>query len=178
MEGSDELVAVVAARHGYGEYLAASEAAGTGVYVCRAGRALRPAATRLGFYQAGAIRQELPRIIGACDVTLDAGEAAALAAGDELDRRAGAVIPSLLAGGRPEGERVRLVLLLAAGDADTLRLGAPVPHDRDGRGFTRDLRYVALAALLAGPASTADLVAPPPRGPHTPAGGCTVPPVR
>lgn len=155
---TDEVV-VVAARFAYPEYLK------RGVYVCQAERAFRGGLTHMGFYANSAIQPHVARIRYREDlVTFTREEAAARAAGSDVDRLVGEVVQALLDDGpREEGKQYQVFLLSGPEDPDTVRLAQPITNDtvaESGRpwAWTMGQRYVSLAGLTRpGVTVTSDL---------------------
>jgi hypothetical protein len=155
-----ENTVVVAARTAYPEYLK------TAAYACQPGRAFREGITRMGFYNKGWIRPEIPLIRHRRDnVTLSEEYAATLhESGDPLDAELADLIPVMLeVSKRVEGQQYQVFLLSKPNDTkQTLKLRQPIENTTtDYKGntwaWTMSQRYVQSAALQKDPATTAEL---------------------
>ena len=113
-------------------------------------------ATRLGFYSGRQIQGLVPRIQHVVpSVPLTSETAATLAlSGDPTERRVGGALAAALHDGTAAAERVEVVLLSGAEEADTVTI-EPVPHDGDAA-WTLFQRFADLDRLRRA-GSTVDL---------------------
>jgi hypothetical protein len=125
----------------------------TNALVCPENRPF--AASWLAFYSGRQIQGLVPRVLRiVASVELSPASAARLAlSGDPEDRRIGIALATALHAGT-RVDRVEVVLLSGAGDADTVAI-EPVPHEGDSA-WTVFQRYADLGALRRA-ATTADL---------------------
>ena len=123
--GSPEDVVVVAAGTAYGLYHRHS------LYICQAGRSFRRHISRIGFYRAKAIQQEIPAILYRRDGLDISRESSQQLAGSDspVEREAGqALVAAIDSGDVGVGWPGQVFLLSAPDDERTLMLPGPVAH--------------------------------------------------
>ncbi len=146
--GSDDVV-VVAARTAYQVYLDAS------AYGCQVGRAVKDGVTHIAFYQGGAIRPEVAKILGFRDnVAYVPGlwdEGSEL---DEEDPVVSAAVRRLMSSGHrpPEHGPNKVFALSAPDDPLTVQLPSAIANGEQSRNgaptaYTMGQRYTRLALL-------------------------------
>jgi hypothetical protein len=151
-------VVIVAARLAYDEYQKFS------AYLCQPGRTFRQGVTHMGFYYAGSIQRELPRIRARRDdVPITPEALAQLQSGGYADRAVARVVELLLADQSARAGDVEQILVLSSPTKpETVVLEAPILNVQHGRGgqptaWTMGQRYTTLVALQRNPATTNEL---------------------
>ncbi len=129
-------VVIVAARNAWPEYNKYS------AYICQLNRGFRPV-SRIGFYSRGAINPLVPKILDIQDgVLLQKGA---------YKGKWGKLVDQLVEDFPGfEGQNRKIFILSEPDSEETLKLPAPVLHDKPGIGqaFTMGQRYVSTTALL------------------------------
>jgi hypothetical protein len=133
-------------------------------YLCQARRTFRSETSRLGFYADREIKPEFPKILRVWEAVILCDETVAQlrASSESDDAKLADIVDDVLAhgtGGRKPGFHMKVMLLSARGDKNTLTLDHPIRHGGRGRGmaWVRRQRYISELALRRQPKTTDEL---------------------